>query len=222
MGFDPYGANAATSVLATGAKPFNATKTHAFNWIAPAYAAVRGSFNWNFVAINESAGTTAPHSIHVKRVPATLGVQETDQVVGVNSTKTTPLSAASGAFGSQTNYWSTPCRSWWAISKGATTAGPQNDVSWQLTTINNTTSGAAAAVTNLTGGVSVTMPHYNSTLFDPTTPAAITFVSDDPFQTGNGLYQLDVVSQPSQGQTTRCFRIEKWARITISPWQLPE
>jgi len=210
-GYDPNGASAATSLAATGTKNFSGTKNHVYNLIAPAFAAVRGSFNWNFVVLNESAGLNGSRSVVVKRVPATTANSDTSQVTGIGTIKATPLSAATGAWGAQTGFWNQPCRSWWTYSKGSTTTGPQNDVCSALTILNNTTSGAAAAISGITGNVSVTMPHYNNTLFDPTAPMYSSVTEESVFLTGDELHQLDIISWPSQGQTTRCLRIEKWA-----------
>lgn len=209
-GFDPCGAGAATAPIAAATKPFNLTKSHVYNFIAPAFAAVRGSFNWTFVPLIESGGQAAPHNLTVKRVPATQGNQDTDQVVITTNTHTTPLSAATGAWGAQNNAWFKPCRAWFVPIRGSTAAGPQNDTIAALTLFSNTTSGAASAVDRTSGGLSVTMPHYNNTLFDPTNPSFITNPLNDVFQTAGELYQMDLVTFPNQGQSLRCTRIEKW------------
>jgi len=204
-GYDPKGAGACLDA-ATGLIPknFNLTRSHAFNYIAPAFAAVRGGFNWNIVYVNDSASSQGDHTLSLQRVPYEL----TAARYGSTGCSVTPLSAATGSFGSQTTYWFAPCRGYETFSRAGTTTGPQNDwCSWVNRT--HTLSGAAESVLKQTGSIAATLPHYNDALFQFTKPNYIT----DPISADRGaesLFHVDLWSWPSQGQTTRCVRMEKW------------
>lgn len=205
-GYDTNGA-AACFDAATGSVPknFNMAKSHAYNFIAPAFAAVRGGFNWNIVYVNDSAASQGDHTLTIQRVPWE------DPATRYTSTgcSVTPLAAASGSFGTQTTTWTTPCRGFETFSRAPTTTGPQNDLC-QWVNRSKAISGAAEAVAKQTGSLAITLPHYTEALFQMTKPDYVTNPISTVDRGKENLFQLDVWSWPSQGQSTRCVRVEKW------------
>jgi len=212
-GFDPYGASAATSIAATGTKNANITKTHPYNWIAPAFAGVRGSFNWLFVPVKTKSGEgVIDENIEISRVPATSDASETDQLILQTNAKVTPLSAASGAWGSQTWWGDKPSKGWWAFTRPVETAGPQNTLGANMIDQSYTTGGASLAMTKVTGGLSVTLPHYGTTLYNGTNPQFITY-PDYTYTRDKAveqLFHLNRYSFPSKGATAEAMYLDKW------------
>lgn len=49
--------------------PFSYTRNTPYNWIAPAFAGVRGSMMWHYNFVNQSAGTFSQTSVKVTRTP---------------------------------------------------------------------------------------------------------------------------------------------------------
>lgn len=67
-GYDPAGFWTGKGLITTASSfPFNYTLNTPYNWLAPAFAGVRGSMMWHYNFYNQSTGTFAQHPVKVTR-----------------------------------------------------------------------------------------------------------------------------------------------------------
>ena len=81
FGWDPNGWNNATKVIGTGTAKFNYVSNTAYNWIAPAYLAQRGSAHWH-VLPDSSGSVTGVFATRLTTNGATTGIGLLQQATG--------------------------------------------------------------------------------------------------------------------------------------------